>query len=418
MKKMKGFTLIELLAVILILGIIALIAIPTVTNIIKESKRGAFKSSVQNIISAVETECQLEQMRGEELTISYSFTNGSVDNELNVKGDLPKNGTITVDSSCNVTISVKDGDFCATKALDSDSVLVGDIEDGECIIDEEDSEGNAGGNQQGTYTCVRAATLHTTECTQTLNYCYAAGYTSSGSKGTTTITYGNLGTTGTLSSGDAFDCDVNNDGTYDPITERFYYVSDYYNTTTKEFETDKATLIYYNNTKAGVQDNTSAGSIAYDSSNKNYQGPVTAITNLPTRVQWTNANLITGTRTILAETGATSTMGGALPTGFDYSNYAARLITAQELNSACGITIGSYNTGELDGCNYLMENTKYSSSSLGTNGYWIETPSFNDSSDVWYVYGNNRYVKYIEANYSSNRSARPAISLLKSNISY
>ena len=38
----KGLTLIELLAVILILGIIALIAIPTVNNIIKESRRGAF----------------------------------------------------------------------------------------------------------------------------------------------------------------------------------------------------------------------------------------------------------------------------------------------------------------------------------------------------------------------------------------
>ncbi|MEG0021996.1 MAG: prepilin-type N-terminal cleavage/methylation domain-containing protein, partial [Bacilli bacterium] len=40
--KKNAFTLIELLAVILILGIIALIAIPTITKILDESKMGAF----------------------------------------------------------------------------------------------------------------------------------------------------------------------------------------------------------------------------------------------------------------------------------------------------------------------------------------------------------------------------------------
>ena len=42
----KGFTLIELLAVILVLGIIALVAVPTINNAIEEARMGTFKVTV------------------------------------------------------------------------------------------------------------------------------------------------------------------------------------------------------------------------------------------------------------------------------------------------------------------------------------------------------------------------------------
>lgn len=51
MKKNNGFTLIELLAVIVILGLIALIAIPTVLNKLKSTKEDLFNSQI-NLISA------------------------------------------------------------------------------------------------------------------------------------------------------------------------------------------------------------------------------------------------------------------------------------------------------------------------------------------------------------------------------
>ena len=49
----KGFTLIELLAVIIILGVLMLIAIPSVTEYINSSRKSAFVSTAKQYISAV-----------------------------------------------------------------------------------------------------------------------------------------------------------------------------------------------------------------------------------------------------------------------------------------------------------------------------------------------------------------------------
>lgn len=52
-KNKKGFTLMELLAVIVLLAVFLLIAVPTVSNQIEKSKKKAFFTSVSNIVNAI-----------------------------------------------------------------------------------------------------------------------------------------------------------------------------------------------------------------------------------------------------------------------------------------------------------------------------------------------------------------------------
>ena len=266
--------------------------------------------------------------------------------------------------------------------------------------------------------CKRATTLHTEECTQTDTdaYCSGAGYTSAGTKETSTITYGNLGTSGTLTSGDAFDCDVNGDGTYDPSTERFYYVSDYYNTSTKSFENDTAVLIYYNNVSAGNPSN--SATYAYDSTNENWHGPRTAIAQLPTTSQWNNVSLKNKERNVVSQIDGNVTTGGTLPSNFSYSGYAARFLTSMEINETCNIHIGTFTTGELDSCNFLMENTQYSSTNIKNDGYWLEFPFSGSSIFSGFIRGNLRYCGGFNSSFTKLFGVRPTIEVSKTNIEY
>ena len=82
MSSKKGFTLIELLAVIVILAILILVAIPAVTNIIESSARNTFKNEVLGIAKTMEN--------------AYTEKFGNGEFELEEKSDN-KIHTLTID---------------------------------------------------------------------------------------------------------------------------------------------------------------------------------------------------------------------------------------------------------------------------------------------------------------------------------
>ena len=377
MKKEKGFTLIELLAVIVILAILMVIAVPKILNVIENSRKSAAESSIKLVKDAIKTQVTSGSIMGTNFTSDesgcYTFnfddqTSGNA-KELQLKNKENITGTIKY---CN-------GNF-------TNNTLSFDGQDMKTIV------------------CKRATTLHTENCTQTDNtyYCSGAGLTGK------TITYGTIPGK-ELKSGDAFDCDVNGDGEYNPNTERFYYVTDMNDST--------AVLIYYNNVSKGKPSNSTT--YAYDSSGENFHGPRTAIEELPSTSEWRNVSLTSSVRNIVTENGTKTTTGGTLPDSFSYAGKAARLLTIQEVRKATGISnIPTWQVGELDNFNYLLENTKYSNASNAAWAWWLENPHSGFSDTAWTVYGHRRHVSSDAVSYAGGFGVRPAIEVSKSNIEY
>lgn len=111
--KKNAFTLIELLAVILILGIIALIAVPIVTNIISDAKENAAKRSAESFIKATDNEILVSKTENNIPVNRYYSNNQEEDSEnilydgtyttdqliekgVKVKGTIPNSGNVTI----------------------------------------------------------------------------------------------------------------------------------------------------------------------------------------------------------------------------------------------------------------------------------------------------------------------------------
>ena len=113
----KGFTLIELLAVIIVLGVIALIATPIVLDVIDSAKLKAFEESAYGIIETVKLKNYDSMLENNDKT--YIFPT----DELVFQGERPKGGTV-ISVNGEIILAIHNGKYCATKKLGDEKVTI------------------------------------------------------------------------------------------------------------------------------------------------------------------------------------------------------------------------------------------------------------------------------------------------------
>ena len=129
----KGFTLIELLAVIIILAIVALIAMPIVLDVIEDARISAGRSEAQMILSGINDYCASEEMKAQ-LDPDYTRICTTSMNNDNLE-DMVKLGNATVDEL------VYDGEKLTTLVITSNNHKFRLCPSGTFAMDDEECEG-------------------------------------------------------------------------------------------------------------------------------------------------------------------------------------------------------------------------------------------------------------------------------------
>jgi len=146
--KKFGFTLVEMMAVIILLGVVSLIAIPQVNKIIKNTRMSVFEDSAYGVIRSGEIYYKNREILGEPL-IDTTFVFPNADG-LEINGDVPKSGKMVVTSDGFIKLAISNGKYCARKDYNDSKVSVNeDINN--CTLESVGTEnpGDSGGSDSG-----------------------------------------------------------------------------------------------------------------------------------------------------------------------------------------------------------------------------------------------------------------------------
>ena len=467
MKNKKGFTLIELLAVIVVLAIIALIATPIVMNTIKNAKKGAAERSADSYVKQVEVAVAEERLsKNEVLEGEYQITSDgnlcrdksascSDDKKIKIEmnGKKPTSGTITisngeVENSSTMTI----GDYSLVYSDNKWTAMK--VETYRLSYNLKNVSGE------------KITTISSTE-TKTLTYTANTGYQLPDSITVTGATHIWDKETGTLilskATGDVVVTIVgeeiplykNGEVVYFNVTTGEKCLSSNYTETQSNTGAKEGCMKFYAFNDDGkdtvnlILDHNTTATVAWNSSGSNALGPKEVLDKLKS-----DTSSWKGTETPSNYTMDQSTQGSKAKYTIDYSNYKARLITANEIAQITGNTTWNEKTannkyffdtkttsasatcksGNTTGCKYgwLYDRTNTSctkqgclnnaDSSMSGVGYWTSSSHAVYSNYAWSVH------YYARVDYDADMSSRgvgvsyaygvrPVIEVLKSKLS-
>ena len=123
MKRKQAFTLIETLVSIVIVGVIAVITTPIISDVIDGVKESSFKASIEALIRTV----RLDVKNNVGQTTYYRIENGTVTRqgqELKIKGSVEGTGYLIVDEDGAVSVNISYANKCATKDFTATAITV------------------------------------------------------------------------------------------------------------------------------------------------------------------------------------------------------------------------------------------------------------------------------------------------------